>query len=164
MQVDHAFGFSFAIHRGILAEVERLLDHHSHETIANILNSRGLVSGYGKPGKPFTGRMIGCMWIEYGLKSHFERLCAKGMPTLDEMAQRLDISTKQLKTWRAVGLVRAHLCNDKNEYLYEDAGAYPPRKASGVRRSKRLQLLENVSQRPSEVKRKLWLPESPRTV
>lgn len=73
------------------------------------------------------------------------------MLTLNEMAQRLDISTDQLKTWRAVGLVRAHLCNDKNEYLYEDPGANPPRKASGVKLSKRLQLLENVSHRPSEV-------------
>jgi hypothetical protein len=35
--------------------------------------------------------MIGCMRIEYGLESHFERLRAKGMLTLDEMAQRLDI-------------------------------------------------------------------------
>lgn len=69
-------------------EVERSLDHHSHQAIANILNPRGLVSGYGKP---FTGRMIGCMWIEYRLESHFERLRAKGMLTLDEMAQRLDI-------------------------------------------------------------------------
>ena len=68
-------------------EAERLLDHHSHEAIAVILNPRGLVSGYGKP---FTGRMIGCMWIEYGLESHFERLRAKGMLTLDEMAQRLE--------------------------------------------------------------------------
>ena len=65
------------------------------------------------------------MWIEYGLESHFERLRAKGMLTLDEMAQRLDISTQQLKTWRAVGFVRAHLCNDNNEYLYEDPGADP---------------------------------------
>jgi hypothetical protein len=103
-------------------EVERLLDHHSHEAIANILNPRDLVSGYGKP---FAGRMIGCMWFEYGLESHFERLRAKGMLTLDEMAQRLDISTQQLKTWRAVGLVRAHLCNHKNEYLDEDPGADP---------------------------------------
>jgi hypothetical protein len=78
-------------------------------------------------------------------------LRAKGMLTLNEMAQRLDISTEQLKTWRAVGLVRAHLCNDKNEHLYEDPGNNPPRKASGVRLSKRLQLLENVSHRPREV-------------
>jgi hypothetical protein len=89
--------------------------------------------------------------IEYGLKSRFERLREKGMLTLNETAQRLGISTTQLKTWRAVGLLRAHLCNDKNEYLYEDPGANPPRKARGVRLSKRLKLIENVSQRPSEV-------------
>jgi len=132
----------------VVTEVDQLLDYHSHEAIAKILNSRGSVSGYGKP---FTGRMIGRLRIEYGLKSRFERLRAKGMLPLDEMAQRLDISTAQLKTWRAVGLVRAHLCNDKNEYLYEDPGANPPRKTRGVRLSKRLQLLENVSHRPSEV-------------
>jgi hypothetical protein len=42
-------------------------------------------------------------------------------------------------------LVRALLCNDKNEYLYEDPGANPPRKASGMRLSKRLQVIQNVS-------------------
>jgi hypothetical protein len=134
--------------RSVVTEVDRLLDHHSHEAIANILNSRGSVSGCGKA---FTGRMIGRLRIEYGLKSRFERLREKGMLTLNETAQRLGISTTQLKTWRAVGLLRAHLCNDKNEYLYEDPGANPPRKARGVRLSKRLKLIENVSQRPSEV-------------
>jgi hypothetical protein len=137
-----------ATQQPVVAEVDRLLDDHPHEAIANILNSRGLVSGYGKP---FTGRMIGHMRIKYGLKSRFERLRTKGLLTLDEMAQRLGIGTEQLKTWRIVGLVRAHLCNDKNEYLYENPGANPPQKARGVRLSKRLQLLENVSHRPSEV-------------
>lgn len=132
----------------VVTEVDRLLDHHSHEAIANILNSRGSVSGYGEP---FTGRMIGRLSIEYGLKSRFERLREKGMLTLDEIAQRLGICTKQLKTWRAAGVLRAHLCNDKNEYLYEDPGSEPPKKARGVKLSKRLRLIENVSQRPSEV-------------
>jgi DNA invertase Pin-like site-specific DNA recombinase len=134
--------------RSVVTEVDQLLDHHSHETIANILNSRGFVSGYGKP---FTGRMIGRLRIEYGLKSRFERLRAKGMLTLVEMAQRLGICTKQLKAWRDAGLLRAHLCNEKNEYLYEDPGSEPPKKARGVRLSKRPRLTENVLQRPSEV-------------
>ena len=91
------------------------------------------------------------MRIEYGLKSRFERLRAKGMLTLDEMAQRLGLCTKQVKAWQVAGLLRAHLCNDKNEYLYEDPGPEPPRKAKGVRLSKRPQLRENVSHRPREV-------------
>jgi hypothetical protein len=134
--------------QSVVAEVDRLLDDHSYEAVANILNSRGSVSGYGKP---FTGRMIGRLRIEYGLKSRFERLRAKGMLTLEEMARRLGICTDRVKAWRAAGLLCAHLCNDKNEYLYEAPGANPPRKASGMRLSKRLQLIENVSQRPSEV-------------
>jgi DNA invertase Pin-like site-specific DNA recombinase len=132
----------------VVAEVDRLLDHHPAAAIANILNSRGFRSGYGNP---FTGRMIAHMRIEYGLKSRFERLRAKGMLTLDEMAQRLGLCTKQVKAWQVAGLLRAHLCNDKNEYLYEDPGPEPPRKAKGVRLSKRPQLRENVSHRPREV-------------
>jgi hypothetical protein len=134
--------------RSVITEVDRLLDQHSHEAIANILNSRGSVSGYGKP---FTGRMIGRVRVKYGLKSRFERLRAKGMLTREEMARRLGISTKQVTAWRVAGLLRGHLCNQKDEYLYEDPGPEPPRKAKGVRLSKRLQLIENVSQRPREV-------------
>jgi hypothetical protein len=117
--------------------------------------------------------MIGCMGIEYGLESHFERLRAKGMLTLDEMAQRLDISTQQLKTWRAVGLVRAHLCNDKNStsmsLVLIHRSIDPSRKASGVRRSKdrrdhSCSRMSRNDQARCGVKRKLWLLESPRTV
>lgn len=132
----------------VVAEVDRLLDEHSYETIAGILNSRGFVSGYGKP---FRGRMIARLAIEYRLKSRFDRLRERGMLTLDEMAERLGISTRHVKIWRAAGLLQAHLCNDKNEYLYEDPGLNPPRTARGVRLSKRVALVENVSHRPAEV-------------
>jgi hypothetical protein len=44
-----------------------------------------------------------------------------------KIASRLGIYTKQVKSWRAAGLLRAHRCNDKLEYLYEDAGPHPPR-------------------------------------
>jgi len=105
------------------------------------------VSGYGKP---FTGRMINRVRAKYGLKSRFERLRAKGMLTREEMAQRLGINPKQVAAWRAAGLLRGHLCTEKDEYLYEDPGPDPPGKAKGVRLSKRPRF-ENVSHRPSEV-------------
>lgn len=47
--------------RAVVVEVDRLLDEHSSEAIANILNAR-FVSGYGKP---FGGRMIARLAIEY---------------------------------------------------------------------------------------------------
>jgi hypothetical protein len=117
------------------------------EAVANILNFRGSVSGYGKP---FTGRMIGRIRNEYGLKSRFERLRVKGMLTREEVAQRLDISTKLVTAWRTASLLRGYFYNDKDEYLYEGPGPEPPKKAKGVKLSKRLRF-ENVSQRPSEV-------------
>ena len=95
--------------------------------------------------------MIARITIAYRLKSRFDRLRERGMLTLNEMAERLAISTTHVKIWRASGLLRAHLCNDKNEYLYEDPGPNPPRKARGVRLSKRLPQFENVSHRPTEV-------------
>ena len=106
------------------------------------------MSGYGKP---FGGRMISRLTIEYGLKSRLDRLRGRGMLTLEEMSERLGISTRHVKLWRAAGLLRAHLCNDKNEYLYEDPGSNPPRQARGVRLSKRRPHVENVSHRPTEV-------------
>ena len=136
-----------ATQASVIAEVDRLLDDHSPEAIAKILNSRGSASGYGKP---FTGRMIGRIAIKYRLKTRFERLRAKGMLTRDEMAQHLGINTKQVAAWRTAGLVRGHSCNEKDQYLYEDPGPEPPKKAKGVRLWKRARF-ENVSPRPSEV-------------
>jgi hypothetical protein len=136
-----------ATQASVIAEVDRLLDSYSPDAVAKILNSRGSVSGYGKP---FTGRMISHMAIKYRLKTRFERLRAKGMLTREEMAQRLSINTKQVAAWRAAGLLRGHPCNERDQYLYEDPGPEPPKKAKGVRLSKRARF-ENVSPRPSEV-------------
>jgi hypothetical protein len=119
--------------QSVITEIDRLLNAHSYDAIARDLNARGVVSGYGNA---FTGRMIARLAMSYGLKSRFRRLRDEGMLTLDEMAQRIGIRTAQVKIWRAAGLLRAHRCNDKNEYLYEDPGPNPPQKASGVRLSK----------------------------
>ena len=95
--------------------------------------------------------MIARIAKDHGLKTRWERLRERGMLTLDEMGKRLGLCTDQVKDWRAAVLLRAHLCNDKNEYLYEDAGPNPPRKGKGVRLSRKGQVNENTSNRPSEV-------------
>jgi hypothetical protein len=132
----------------VVAEIDRLLDHDTCQTIADNLNSRGFAPGYGKP---FHGPMIARIAKDHGLKTRWERLRERGMRTLDEMAKRLDICTDQVKAWRAAGLLRAHLCNDKNEFLYEDPGPNPPRKGKGVRLSQKGPINENTSHHPSEV-------------
>jgi DNA invertase Pin-like site-specific DNA recombinase len=132
----------------VVAEIDQLLDHHTCQAIAENLNSRGFSPGYGKP---FHGPMIARIAKDHGLKTRWERLRERGMLTLDEMRRRLGICTDQVKAWRAAGLLHAQLCNDKNEYLYEDPGPNPPRKGKGVRLSRKGLVNQNTSHHPSEV-------------
>jgi hypothetical protein len=132
----------------VVAEIDRLLDHHPCQAIADNLNSRGFAPGYGRP---FHGRMVTRIAKDHGLKTRWERLRETGMLTLDEMGRRLGICTDQVKAWRAAGLLRAQLCNDKGEYLYEDPGPNPPRKGKGVRLSRKGLVNENISDHPCEV-------------
>jgi len=132
----------------VVAEIDRLLDLHTCQAIADNLNSRGFAPGYGKP---FHGPMIARIAKDHGLKTRWERLRERGMLTLDEMGKRLGICTDQVKAWRAAGLLRAHLCNDKNEYLYEDPGPNPPRVGRGTKLARKGQINENTSHHASEV-------------
>jgi hypothetical protein len=132
----------------VVAEIDRLLDHHTCQAIADNLNSHGFAPGYGKP---FHGPMIARIAKDHGLKTRWERLRERGMLTLAEMGRRLGICTDQVKAWRAAGLLHAHLCNDKNEYLYDDPGPNPPQKGKGVRLSRRHLVNENSSHPTSEV-------------
>jgi DNA invertase Pin-like site-specific DNA recombinase len=132
----------------VVAEIDRLLDHHSCQAIADNLNSRGFVPGYGKT---FHGFMVARIARDHGLKTRWERLRERGMLTLDEMAKRLGICTDQVKAWRAAGLLHADLCNDKNEYLYEDPGPNPPRVGRGAKLPRKGQINQNTCHHASEV-------------
>ena len=132
----------------VVAEIDRLLDHHTCQAIADNLNSRGFAPGYGKP---LHGPMIARIAKDHGLKTRWERLRERGILTLDEMGKRLGICTDQVKAWRAAGLLHAHLCNDKNEYLYEDPGPNPPRVGRGAKLARKGQINENTSHHASEV-------------
>ena len=52
------------------------------------------------------------------LPSHADRLRARGLLTLNEIADRLGVHTKTIKDWRDAGLLESHKANDKNERLY----------------------------------------------
>ena len=59
------------------------------------------------------------------------------MLTVDEMAAILGITPQRVKIWNRHGLLHGHACNDKNDCLFEHPGKNPPRKAQGVKLSKR---------------------------
>jgi predicted site-specific integrase-resolvase len=57
--------------------------------------------------------------------------------TLDEIADRLNVSTDTVKIWARHGLLHRHLCNDKHQCLYEPPGPNAPIKMQGRRLSDR---------------------------
>jgi len=100
----------------IVALIDQLLDKHKDSEIADILNSRGEVSG---KGKSFSLSIVSRIRRTYGLKSKYERLRAKGLLTLNEISNRLKVSASTVKNWEKKNMLSSYRCNDKNECLYE---------------------------------------------
>jgi hypothetical protein len=130
-----------------VAEIDRLLDLHTYPEIAAKLNECGMNSG---EGNPFTARIVAGIQRRYGLKSRYDRLRAAGLLTLEEIAQVLHLSTTRVKIWLRHGLLCGHAYNNSNACLYEHPGENPPRKAQGVRYSKRLPPTQVVTARTEE--------------
>jgi hypothetical protein len=111
--------------REIVEQIDRLLDDHTDGDIAEILNERGTVSG---AGQRFHGRRIQAIRRAYGLPSRAQRLRARGLLTLDELASRLNICAETVKLRRREGRleVSCHRADDNDRYLYEDPGGRLP--------------------------------------
>lgn len=131
-----------------VAEIDRLLDHHTRDRIADILNARGF-----RPGKcdSFNRTTIKNIENAYGLKSRYQRLRDAGKLTRTEMAQRLGVYWKTVKEWRQHGLLRAHLLNDKGEFLYDDPGDDAPVAVPGRKLSARRKIAEVTPNQLKEV-------------
>ena len=132
----------------VVKQIDRLLDHNTYPQIASLLNDRGLRSG---EGKTFTARIVARVRSRHGLMSRYDRLRKAGMLNVDEMAAVLGITPQSVKIWNRHGLLRGHAYNDKNDCLFEHPGNNPPRKAQGVKLSKRLLSNEVVAHGTQEV-------------
>jgi DNA invertase Pin-like site-specific DNA recombinase len=107
----------------VVAEIDKLLDHHTDAQIAPILNAHGFRSGTGKPFQPWTVYRIR---KGYKLRDRYQRLRAAGMLDRREIAARLGVAADTIKVWRAAGLLRYHVYNDKGECLFEPPGKGAP--------------------------------------
>jgi DNA invertase Pin-like site-specific DNA recombinase len=114
-----------------VAAVDELLDHHTHAQIADILNTRGMLSG---EGHPFHSLMIMRIRDHYQLRSREQRLHDQGLLTLQEMAGRLGVSTSTVKKWHHAGIVSGQRYNDKGQTLYNPPGPNPPAPHYGLPR------------------------------
>jgi hypothetical protein len=115
----------------IVELVDRLLDDHLYDAIANMLNERGLRPGGaawpGRGAQRFTALRVQYIVHRYGLRMRYDRLRARGMLTKDELAQRLGIHEQTLIRWAKHGIIRAHAYT-RNRWLYEEPGPNPPKK------------------------------------
>jgi len=116
--------------------LDRLLDDHTDAETAAKLNAAGRCSG---TGQPFTARTVLGIRRYGNLPSHADRLRARGMLTLNEIADQLGVHPHTIKHWRHAGMLNSHKANDKNERLYEPPAPGDPRlvKRLGWQLSKR---------------------------
>jgi DNA invertase Pin-like site-specific DNA recombinase len=134
--------------REVVAAIDGLLDRHAYPEIAAILNHQGLHSGNSQP---FNARIVARIQRSYQLTPRYDRLRKAGMLTVAEMAKVLGINPQRVKIWNRHGLIRGHAYNGKNDCLYEHPGDNPPRKAQGIKLSKRAAESLVVTQRATEV-------------
>jgi DNA invertase Pin-like site-specific DNA recombinase len=109
-----------------LALLNRLLDDHTDAQTADALNAAGHHSG---EGKPFTGRIVLELRRNHHLPSHADRLRARGLLTLTEIADRLGVHISTIKAWRRAGLLTARKANDRNVPLFDPPDPADPRLA-----------------------------------
>jgi len=132
----------------VIDEIDDLLGDHTVKQIAAILNSRGMMPG---AGASFNPKLVARLVRAYQLKPRYDRLRERGLLTLQEMVDALQVTPTTVKIWLRRGLLRAHAYSDKNECLYDPPGDDAPRKAPGTKLSLRCLDGKLLSDRAKEV-------------
>ena len=107
----------------LVAEVDRLLDEYTHSQIAAILSNKGMRTVDGGHLNRVNIRNI---QVAYGLLPRYDRLRNRGMFTITEIAEQLDLTSATVKSWKQAGILQFHAYNDKNECLFEPLGDDKP--------------------------------------
>jgi DNA invertase Pin-like site-specific DNA recombinase len=111
-------------HPDTLAALNRLLDEHTDAETAQLLNAAGHRSG---EGQPFTASIVLDLRHAHRLPSHYQRLRAQGMLTINELAERVGVHPGTIKHWQRAGILTGHKANDKNVRLFEPPQHRDPR-------------------------------------
>jgi DNA invertase Pin-like site-specific DNA recombinase len=129
----------------VIAAIDNLLEQHNYLEIAEILNQRGFRTAYGLP---FDSVSLSRICRTYKLKSRYDRLRKRGLLTLDEISKKLGVHEGTVRIWQQHGILRAYPVTDRNQCLYEDPGADPPKKNRGVKLTARQKVADVM---PKEV-------------
>jgi DNA invertase Pin-like site-specific DNA recombinase len=132
----------------VIARVDQLLEDHTYGQIASMFNKEGIRSG---KGKQFNAILVGNICRGYGLKRRWHRLREKGLLTVEEMADNLNVSTTTVNAWHRHGLIRGYIYNDRQQCLFELPTHDRPVKCQGRKLSERRPVSEFVSDHAKEV-------------
>ena len=121
----------------LVAEVDRLLDHHCDREVAGILNQRGFQTW---EGKPFNLKKIAFIRTAYKLASRYERLRQRGMLTTHEVAERFNVGETAVHQWGREGLITKCYTDSLNRGLWEIPQGQTIIKGCGGRHARRASL------------------------
>jgi DNA invertase Pin-like site-specific DNA recombinase len=117
----------------LVAEVDRLLDHHCDREIAEILNQRGLQTW---EAKPFNLKKIAFIRSAYKLASRHHRLRDRGMLTTREVALRFGVTESAVHKWGRAGLIMRCYSDSLRRGLWEVPPDQTILKGCGGRRAR----------------------------
>jgi DNA invertase Pin-like site-specific DNA recombinase len=129
----------------LVAEVDRLLDHHCDREIANILNERGSRTW---EGKPFNLKKIAFIRAAYKLASRHERLRRRGMLTTRELVAKFGVAGTTIHDWGRQGLIKKCYTDSRNRGLWEIPSGQTILKGYGGRHPRLAKLIPMTAQSP----------------
>ncbi|HWS95674.1 MAG TPA: recombinase family protein, partial [Candidatus Methylomirabilis sp.] len=94
----------------VVAEVDRLLEHHTYSKVVALMNERGHRTA---EGHMFDSKNLSQLCCRRGLKSRYQRLRDKGLLTITEIAQKLGVQKLTIHKWHHAGLLRGHVYDDR---------------------------------------------------
>jgi hypothetical protein len=103
-------------HPTVVAEIDRLIDHHTDAEIADILNARGVRPGVADR---FSITIIYQLRMKYRLENRFSRLRRQGLLTLEEMTAASGLHPTTVKDRATKGHLASYVYNDRGQRLYE---------------------------------------------
>ena len=109
--------------RRTIALIDELLEDHPFDEAVQILNERGLTGGWGKP---FTVSSVRELCQLRQIPSLRTRLQARGMLTIDEIADQFGVTRQTVKKWQARGHITGRRIDGRREHLYHPGQSRPP--------------------------------------
>jgi DNA invertase Pin-like site-specific DNA recombinase len=98
-----------------ITAIHKVVADHLLEEAVDVLNSRGLTGGWGKP---FTLNSLRHLCHARNIPTLRDRLRADGMLTRRELAQRLGVHPATISQWRREGLITGRRVDGRGEYLF----------------------------------------------